>query len=99
MTITWGASRAAVFPPTNSELTLPASRAEDSLPPIDQRLEVSFHYRVLFTEQVVAVDNPLLVETLASSQASTPTKFLCVVEEGAVRHRPGLLAAIHTYAR
>jgi 3-dehydroquinate synthase len=67
--------------------------------PIEQRVEVSFRYRVLFTEDVFAPDNPLLAETLASADSNdTAARFLCVVEDGVARHRPGLLESIQAYA-
>src|SRR5215207_8544465 len=95
----WGASTVAVSPLTDSAPRQSVTLSTEALPPIEQRVEVSFRYRVLFTEHVFAVDNPLLMETIASSEAATPTRFLCVIEEGVVRHRPGLLAAIQAYAR
>jgi 3-dehydroquinate synthase len=95
----WGASRVAVPSPTDSAPRPSALPLLDPLLPIEQRVEVTFQYRVLFTEHVFAVDNPLLAETLESSYAARPAKFLCVVEDGVLRNRPGLLAAINTYAR
>jgi 3-dehydroquinate synthase len=71
----------------------------DDLPPIEQHVEVSFNYRVLFTEDVFGADNPVLADTLASADSETPTRFLCVVEDGVARHKPGLLLAIRAYAR
>src|SRR5262249_13905044 len=67
-------------------------------PTIDQRLAVTFNYRVLFTEDIFAMDNPLLARTLASIQADTPSRFLCVVDNGLAGHRPGLIASIRAYA-
>jgi len=68
------------------------------LPAIEQRVQVTFDYRVLFTEHVFDTDNPLLAETIANTESSAPTRFLCVVEDGVTRHRPDLLAAIQSYA-
>lgn len=67
-------------------------------PTIDQHLAVTFRYRVLFTEDVFARDNPLLAKTLASLNAETPCRFLCVVDSGVARHTPGLVASINAYA-
>ena len=67
-------------------------------PMLDQCVEVTFRYRVLFTENVFAPENPLLAETLASIDAATPCRFLCVVEDGVARHRPGLVRSIQVYA-
>jgi 3-dehydroquinate synthase len=69
------------------------------LPPIEQRVEVTYRYRVLFTEDVFAVVNPLLAETIAATEADAPTRFLCVVEAGVTQHRPGLVRAIEVYAQ
>jgi 3-dehydroquinate synthase len=68
------------------------------LPAIDQRIEITYCYRVLFTENVFAVDNPLLAETLASYDTDTPARFLCVVEHGVASQQPNLLAQIEAYA-
>jgi 3-dehydroquinate synthase len=67
-------------------------------PALDQSVEVTFRYRVLFTENVFAPGNPLLAKTLASIDAATPCRFLCVVEDGLARHRPGLVPSIQVYA-
>src|SRR5215211_6417016 len=69
------------------------------LPAIEQRVEVTFRYRVLFTEDVFALDNPLLAHTIGSDKQETPARFLCVLEEGVVRHRPGLQQTVQAYAR
>lgn len=69
------------------------------LPAIEQRVEVTFRYRVLFTEDVFALDNPLLAHTIAAPEQDTPARFLCVIEDGVARHRPGLVRAIQAYAR
>ena len=45
------------------------------------------------------LENPLLAETIGAADTPTPTRFLCVVEDGVTRHRPGLLLAIEAYAR
>jgi 3-dehydroquinate synthase len=70
------------------------------LPAIEQRVQVTFDYRVHFTEDVFDLDNPLLAETIgAHEDTPTPTRFLCVIEDGVTRHRPDLLPAIEAYAR
>jgi 3-dehydroquinate synthase len=71
----------------------------NDLPPIEQRVEVTFRYRVLFTEDVFALDNPILAETIASTETDTPTRFLCILEDGVAGARPELVAAIQAYAR
>ena len=85
------------FHPTPS----PRHRAapQTDLPPIEQHVQVTFNYRVLFTEHVFAADNPLLAETIAgTSDLPTPSKFLCVVEDGLATHQPGLIQSITSYA-
>ncbi|HEY3058352.1 MAG TPA: 3-dehydroquinate synthase [Chloroflexota bacterium] len=76
-----------------------AAPASD-LPPIEQRVEVSFRYRVLFTEHVFAADNPMLAEVMAAtSDTQTPSKFLCIVEDGVASHQAGLIPSITGYAK
>src|SRR6266511_261797 len=71
----------------------------EALPAMEQRVEVTFGYRVLFTEDVFALDNPLLAHTIAAAEQETQARFLCIVEEGVVRHRAGLVQAVVSYAR
>jgi hypothetical protein len=84
-------------------VSVPPSRhrrlAESDLAPIEQRVEVSFNYRVLFTEDVFAVDNPVLSESLVSPDADVPTRFVCVVEAGVAGARPEPVGVIEAYAR
>lgn len=65
---------------------------------LDQRIEVSFQYRVLFTDDVFAAHNGLLAETLATLNPATPCRVLCVVEDGVAQHRTDLVETIHAYA-
>src|SRR5438067_10963536 len=83
--------------PVASPRRLPA--ISDDLPPIDQHVEVSFRYRVLFTEDVFAAENPLLAQTLAEHQTDSPTRFLCVIEEGVARPTPVVIQKVQQYAR
>ncbi len=69
------------------------------MPAIEQRVEVSFHYRVAFTEDVFALDNPLLAETIGTGEDEAPARFVCVIEDGVARHRSGLTHAINAYAK
>jgi 3-dehydroquinate synthase len=59
---------------------------------------VRFNYRVLFTEDVFAADNPVLTTSLAPNDADAPTRFVCVVEAGVAGARPDLVASIEAYA-
>src|SRR6266851_4015311 len=77
---------------------VPRRTAHPDLPPIEQHVEVSFDYRVLFTEDVFAADNPVLTTCLASNEADAPTRFVCVVEAGVAGAQPGLVASIEAYA-
>ena len=72
--------------------------AHPPFPVIDQRVEVTFQYRVYFTESVFDADNPLLAETLAGMDGHAPARFLCVLETGVASHRAGLIEAIQAYA-
>src|ERR1041385_8997226 len=83
--------------PVVSSRRQPAIPAD--LPPIEQHVEVAFRYRVLFTEDVFAAENPLLAQTLAEHQTGSPTRFLCVVEQGVASATPGLIENVRQYAR
>lgn len=76
-----------------------SSRLDAELPVIEQRVEVTFRYRVLFTEHVFEPDNPLLAQTIASPDQDTPARVLCVIEDGVVNHRPALAHTVRAYAR
>jgi 3-dehydroquinate synthase len=76
----------------------PLPALEDELASINQRVEVAFEYRVLFTQGVFDADNPVLAHTVASASGHEPARVLVVVEDGVARHTPGLLASITTYA-
>ena len=74
-------------------------RAVSSLAPIEQRVEVSFRYRVLFTENIFDLDNPTLRATLASTDGDAPSRFICVVEAGVANARPEIVGQVQAYAR
>ncbi len=66
---------------------------------IHQSVEVAFRYPVRFTTDLFAQDNPVLRDAIAVDGVDGPKKVLCVVDEGVVRHHPGLLPSIEAYCR
>jgi 3-dehydroquinate synthase len=80
-------------------IDVPSPRLDAELPVIEQRVEVTFRYRVLFTEHVFEPDNPLLAQAIASPDQDTPARVLCVIEDGVANHRPALVHTVRAYAR
>ena len=68
------------------------------LPAIEQAFAVNFQYKVHFTKNLFAADNPLLASVIASEQQA-PQKAIAVVDEGLLTHYPSLLTQIENYAR
>ena len=65
------------------------------LPPIQQDVQVAFHYPVHFTRQLFAPGNTLLRDLLAADDSTEPPpRVLCVIDRGVVEHHPHLPEAI-----
>lgn len=69
-----------------------------NLPAIDQAFSVDFNYRVHFTKNLLALDNPLLAEIMAAAAKKQPKKAIAVVDSGLLTHYPQLLTQIKDYA-
>ena len=61
---------------------------------IDQTVNVTFRYPVLFTEGLLTPDNSLLADTLAPQEVK---RVLFVVDEGVAEYHPGLIGDIGRY--
>ena len=62
-----------------------------------QEIRVDFRYGVYFTQDVFALNNPLLAEIVAEGGGDLPRKILVVVDRGLYRHHPHLLEQITDY--
>lgn len=69
------------------------------LAPIEQHIQVSFRYRVAFTENLFSTANPLLKQTLVGAEPERPARFICVVEEGVTGHDAGVVTDVQRYAQ
>jgi len=73
--------------------------------PIQQSLQVTYHYSVHFTNHLFVRENPLLRDVIGAGDsrvrdpARPPRKILCVVDRGVWQHHPDLLDAIHFYCQ
>jgi 3-dehydroquinate synthase len=63
-----------------------------------QRFHVPYEYPVYFTEDLFAVDNPVLVEAMARIEPEKTHRCLVYVDEGVVAARPALCDEIVAYA-
>ena len=61
-----------------------------------QQFAVRFEYPVCFTTRAFALDNPVLIETLAASGPG-PHKVLCVMDEGVSAGQRDLIRQIEAY--
>ncbi|HMF72316.1 MAG TPA: hypothetical protein VK616_12640, partial [Flavitalea sp.] len=64
---------------------------------LEQSFQVHFEYKVFFTENLFATDNPVFREYLLSQQSDIKKKLLFVLDEGVVDHHPGLPLQIKSY--
>jgi 3-dehydroquinate synthase len=64
---------------------------------ISQNFAAEFDYRVHFTEQAFALDNPLLAQALAVDREGV-TSFICFVDSEVLAHHRQLAAEIERYA-
>lgn len=65
--------------------------------PIDQSFQVSYNYKLYFTEHLFHVENPLFSGILASYQPGEATKVLFVIDAGVSQNHPELLDKITSY--
>lgn len=66
---------------------------------LQQTFSVRFEYKVFFTEQLFATDNPLLRNVLNSQASDVAKKLLFVLDDGVANAHPGLQEQIRTYFR
>ncbi|MDQ3813703.1 MAG: 3-dehydroquinate synthase [Armatimonadota bacterium] len=67
--------------------------------PLQQDIQVNFHYTVHFTTDLFAPGNTLLAEVIRDGSATVPQKMLVVVDRGLHEHQPSLLNSIEEYCR
>lgn len=65
---------------------------------IEQNFKVAYRYRLFFTENLFAEDNPLFFDLLKEYK-DEPVKLLFVVDNGVAEAHPELLAHIATYCK
>ncbi len=66
---------------------------------IRQCVPITYTYQVHFTAGLFQVDNPLLAEVVKADQEPGPKQLLAVVDSGLIKHHPGLLEQLSTYAK
>ncbi|MBT8236115.1 MAG: 3-dehydroquinate synthase [Bacteroidia bacterium] len=67
--------------------------------PIAQSFSVAYAYKLHFTRQLFAKENPLLHSILEASDNQSPVKFIVVIDEGVHKHHPDLREQISAYAQ
>jgi len=68
-----------------------------SLKPIEQSFKVSYEYKLHFTKHIFHTDNALFERIINSYGNGKKVKLLFVIDDGVVRHHPGLLEDIKNY--
>ncbi|MEM6316615.1 MAG: 3-dehydroquinate synthase [Bacteroidota bacterium] len=68
-----------------------------STPTIHQQFSIPYEYKVLFTENLFAIDNPLFVETLREDGSDRLRKMIVVVDSEVARLHPYLENSINDY--
>lgn len=74
------------------------SQPKLNLPAIHQAFSVNFNYKVHFTRNLWAKDNPLLAQIMAAAETQLPKKAIAVVDSGLLNYYPQLLTQIEDYA-
>jgi 3-dehydroquinate synthase len=69
-----------------------------NLQPIQQAVPVTFNYSVQFTKGLFELDNPLLAQTIAADEETTPKQVLVVVDAGLLQYQEQLLEKLLAYA-
>ena len=69
-----------------------------NLQPIQQAVPVTFNYSVQFTKGLFELDNPLLAQTIAADEETTPKQVLVVVDAGLLQYQEQLLEKLSAYA-
>ena len=66
---------------------------------MEQSLSVSFRFPVHFTTRVFDASNPVLREVVSGGEGLTPSRLLFVLDDGVLRHHPGVIGDIEEYSR
>ena len=66
---------------------------------VTQRFQVAYTYPVAFTQDLFAVDNRLLVDTITENQPKRRHRFFVCVDSGVADAWPALNTEIRRYAR
>lgn len=69
-----------------------------SIQPIHQRVPVTFHYNVHFTNGLFNVNNPLLAQVIAQDRPTSPKQAIAVVDSGVLQAYDGLLEQLSVYS-
>ncbi|MEJ7831155.1 MAG: 3-dehydroquinate synthase, partial [Segetibacter sp.] len=64
---------------------------------LKQSFTVQFNYNVYFTEHLFNPDNPIFQNFIHAQYEDSKKKLLFVIDEGVVKHHPGLIEEIKTY--
>jgi 3-dehydroquinate synthase len=70
---------------------------ENSVNYLRQSFSVQFHYNVYFTEHLFNPENLTFLNFIHAQYEDTNKKILFVIDEGVVKHHPGLTHDIKTY--
>jgi len=65
---------------------------------IEQHFQVSFDYRILFTEGLFHIENPLFADLVGRNPSPVVRRVFFAVDRGVVNHHPLLLKQIDQYA-
>lgn len=68
------------------------------LEPISQSFSVAYSYKLHFTRELFARENPLLHSLLEASGSQRPVKFITITDDGVHTHHPHLRDQIKAYA-
>lgn len=69
-----------------------------SIQPIHQRVPVTFHYNVHFTNGLFNVNNPLLAQVIAQDRPTSPCRAIALVDSGLLQAHHGLLEQLAAYS-
>ncbi|MFW6157428.1 MAG: 3-dehydroquinate synthase [Balneolaceae bacterium] len=65
---------------------------------INQHVPVTFNYKVLFTENLLGLENPVLAEIIKSGTSPVARRVFFAVDSGVAEHHPELIKQIDKYS-
>lgn len=65
---------------------------------INQHVPVTFNYKVLFTENLLSLENPVLAEVIKSGSSPAARRVFFAVDSGVAEHHPELIKQIDKYS-